>query len=184
MKLVKASAGGGKVGFDMTPMIDVCFQLIIFFMVSLRLFSPEGDFNIKMPLAAPTPGPPSDTQLPPIKIRLTAQADGCLAGLKMAERDLGGLPHREQFGKTPEEQAKYEQLKRALFRALHAQIRGIVRDAGGPGSVADTEVELDCDYNLKFDYVIEAITAVSGYVEQGRIIRLIEKVKFSPPRPR
>ncbi len=66
------------------------------------------------------------------------------------------------------------------------QIRDIVGDDRGPGSVAaSTEVELDCDYKLRFESIIDAITAVSGYVASaGRsIVKLIEKVKFSPPRP-
>ncbi len=34
----------------MTPMIDVVFQLLIFFMLTLKIIAPEGDFNINMPL--------------------------------------------------------------------------------------------------------------------------------------
>ena len=46
------------------------------------------------------------------------------------------------------------------------------------------EVELDCDYDLKYENVIEAITAVSGDVSpDGQVIKLVEKIKFSPPRP-
>ena len=36
-----------------------------------------------------------------------------------------------------------------------------------PSARADAEVELDCDYNLHYEHVIEAITAVSGYVDQS-----------------
>ena len=76
MKIGKPGGLGMKLGFDMTPMIDVCFQLIIFFMLSLRLFSPEGDFSIKMPIAAPLEGLPDESQIPPVKIRLRADAHG------------------------------------------------------------------------------------------------------------
>ena len=44
------------------------------------------------------------------------------------------------------------------------------------------EVELDCDYNLKYNYVVQAITAVSGYREGDQIVKLVEKIKFSPPK--
>jgi hypothetical protein len=34
----------------MTPMIDVVFQLMSFFMCTLKIVAPEGDFDIRMPL--------------------------------------------------------------------------------------------------------------------------------------
>ncbi len=39
-----------KIEPQMAPMIDVVFQLLIFFMLTLKITSPEGDFNINMPL--------------------------------------------------------------------------------------------------------------------------------------
>ncbi len=36
-----------------------------------------------------------------------------------------------------------------------------------PSAKADAEVELDCDYNLHYEHVIDAITAVSGYVDRS-----------------
>ncbi len=148
-----------KVTFDMTPMIDCCFQLIIFFMLSLKLLSPEGDFNIRMPLAAPSEGMPEPDQLPPMKVRLTAGAGGRLEGIQLGNRRL------------------------ASFAELRRQVRDLVGDHPGPSALQSTEVELDCDYNLDYEYVIRAITAVSGYTDsEGHIIRLVEKIKFAPPR--
>lgn len=40
-----------KVLIDMTPLIDIVFQLLTFFVMTLKVASLEGDFNIKMPLA-------------------------------------------------------------------------------------------------------------------------------------
>ena len=67
------------------------------------------------------------------------------------------------------------------WKQLHDQIAGLV----GDGSLAaSAEVELDCDYGLKYEYVIEAITAVSGSIGPGgETIKLVEKIRFSPPRP-
>jgi biopolymer transport protein ExbD len=145
---------------QMTPMIDIVFQLLVFFIMTFKIVSPEGDFNIKMPLAAPSEGLPDDNQLPPIKVTLRAASNGKLSAIRMGDRTLGG------------------------FGALRAQIREIVGDATGPGSIAEsTEVELDCDYHLKFEHVIDAITAVSGYVDDsGHVVKVIEKIKFSPPK--
>ncbi len=142
-------------------MIDVVFQLIAFFMFSFKVAAAEGDFSIKMPLAAPSAGVPSPDQLlPPIRIRLTAGPGGELSGIRMGERALPS------------------------FSALHEEILGIVGTQSGPGSLAESaEVELDVDYNLQYRFVINAITSVSGYAEpSGRIVKLIEKIKFSPPR--
>ena len=69
------------------------------------------------------------------------------------------------------------------FEELHNYVIGVI---GGnePSAKADAEVELDCDYNLHYEHVIDAITAVSGYVDRstGQIERLVEKIKFTPPQ--
>ena len=41
-----------KIEPQMAPMIDVVFLLLIFFMCTLKIISPEGDFNINMPAVA------------------------------------------------------------------------------------------------------------------------------------
>lgn len=152
--------GDEKIELQMTPMIDIVFQLLIFFIMTFKIVSPEGDFNIRMPKDAPSEGVPPDLMVS-IKVRLRANDEGILTGINMNERALG-----------------------TDFRVLHQEIRDIVGDDSGPGSIAEgTEVEFDCDFKLKFEYVIDAITAVSGYVQDGRIIKVVEKIKFSPPRP-
>ena len=151
------------VGVNMTPMIDIVFQLIIFFMLSLRLYSAEGDFSIKMPLAAPQEGLPDEVQTPPVKIRLRADAKGNLAGITMGRRRLSN------------------------FKELQHQVREIAGlDRGPTGTPGSAEVELDCDYNLKYKYVINVLTAISGYMAEDKlsIVRIIEKIRFAPPRKR
>lgn len=153
-------AASEHVGFDMTPMIDCTFQLIVFFMLTLRYVQPEGDFNIKMPLSDATASRPDDSALPPIRVRLRATGDGNLAGIQMNERPL------------------------ANFRDLRELVRGMSA-GGGPGSGSESpEIELDCDYNLRFAYTIQAITAISGYLaDDGQtVVKLCDKIKFAPPR--
>ena len=160
MRLRRAGQiGQEKITLQMTPMIDIVFQLLVFFIMTFKIVTLEGDFNIRMPLAAPSAGPVSDV-LPPIRVRLSAGPDGELVGIRMGERALSS------------------------FGELHREILAIVGPDSGPGSLAETaEVELDVDYNLNYQFVIEAITAVSGRVdENNRIVRLIEKIKFAPPR--
>jgi hypothetical protein len=54
-------------------------------------------------------------------------------------------------------------------------------DSAGPGSV-DQEVEIESDYNLKYRYVMNAMTAITGYIDPatGERHKLIEKVRFAP----
>jgi hypothetical protein len=39
-------------------------------------------------------------------------------------------------------------------------------------------------YNLKFEYIVDALTAISGFVadDHQTIVRMIEKIRFAPPR--
>lgn len=158
MKIRKTGVSDQKIELQMTPMIDIVFQLLAFFIMTFKIAAPEGDFNIKMPLAAPSQGAaPED--LPPVNIRLRAADNGELATIQFGQRSLG-----RDFG------------------ALRAQVREMIGDESGPGG-SDLEAELDCDFNLRYEYVVEAITAVSGYVTpDGRMAKLIEKIKFAPPR--
>ncbi len=152
------------VELQMTPMIDIVFQLLVFFVMTFKIAMPEGDFNIKMPLQAPSEGIPEPDQLPPIKIRMTARANGTLAQI--------------QFGNRPLRPSS------RVFDELRQNIIDLVGEEPGPSTLESTEVELDCDYNLRYEYVIEAITAVSGYVDpDGRVVKVIEKIKFAPRRP-
>ena len=146
-----------KIAIDMTPMIDVVFQLITFFMLTLKDVAVEGDFDIKMPLG-PSKGAVSETEIPPIRVKMTAEADGSRSSLLMNGSAVGD----------------FDELRRKIVDLVGT----------GPGSNADkAEVELDCDYGLRYDNVVRAITAVSGVVQpDGTIVDLVKKIKFTPPK--
>lgn len=150
--------GEEKIELQMTPMIDIVFQLLIFFVMTFKIAALEGDFSVTMP-QAPSEGQPDPAQLPPIVVRLRANENGELAAVQLNAKTLG-----QQY----------------VFEQLRAEIRAIIGDERGPG-IAEPEVELDCDYDLKYKYVIDAITAVSGYRISGtdEVKRLIEKIRFS-----
>jgi len=201
MKFALASEQPVRVSMNMMPMIDVCFQLIIFFMLSLRLFSPEGDFNINMPMAAPTAAVASPDQIPIMKVRLRARADGELAAVQFGDRLLGKQSLEElhrvvatmnaelaEAATATQRQEIVDRLEllrsevcRKVFQPLRQEVRKMVGDKAGPGA-ENTELELDCDYHLKYVYVMEAITAVSGYREGKEVTTLVGKIKFTPPR--
>jgi biopolymer transport protein ExbD len=149
-----------RVPIDMTPLIDIVFQLLAFFCMTLKVASAEGDFGIQMPPEARNAAAPDPQQAPPMLIRLRADSQGNLAELSLNDRVFAG-PDR--------------------WQQLHNHIVGLV---GDQRRAAAAEVELDCDFSLKYEHVIEAITAVSGSAgPDGRIEKLIEKIKFTPPRP-
>ena len=78
-------------------MIDVVFQLMIFFMLTFNIIAPEGDFDVRMPLGKSSAEPPDELQLPPIQVRLAADDEGTLAGISMNGEpvlDFGDLRQR------------------------------------------------------------------------------------------
>jgi biopolymer transport protein ExbD len=148
-----------RVDLNMTPLIDVVFQLMIFFMLTLKIVVPEGDFDIRMPLGKAA-GAADQRQIPPLRVRITAAPDGTWSRLL-----INGEPLES-------------------FAGLRQKVFDLVGPNTGPGSMADeAEVELDCDYGLDYAHVIEAITAVSGMVRDGQVVELVKKVKFTSPQP-
>jgi biopolymer transport protein ExbD len=147
-----------EVIIQMTPMIDIVFQLMVFFVFTFKIALPEGDFSIRMPSAErSTASTPSESPL--LKVRLRANAAGELAAVQLGDVAFEGA---------------------APFYQLQSRIRGLIGDAAGPGP-SDQEVEIDADFNLKYRYAMNAITAVTGYVDDnGEQHKLIERVRFSP----
>ena len=149
-----------KINIDMTPMIDVVFQLLIFFMLTLKLRADEGDFSINMPLGQ---SQATSEQMPDLKVRLIANPDGTLAALQFGRRNLG--------------------VGDRAYAELNRQVLNVI---GRPGSSlsSDIAVEIDPDFELHYTEVMKAITAVSGRVDpiskQPR--KYLEKVKFAKPR--
>ncbi len=72
----RESSLGDKIAIDMTPMIDVVFQLMSFFMCTLKVVAPEGDFDIRMPLGKSASAVVDDQQVPPIRVKLSADPSG------------------------------------------------------------------------------------------------------------
>ncbi len=144
---------------DLTSMIDVVFLLLIFFVMTFKIVEQEGDFSVRMPLASNSTGAVDDTELP-LKLRLKADQNGRLTSMAMNEIQLG-----------------------TDFDALRSTVIGLVGNAAPDASSEEgPEVEIDTDYNLRYEYVIQAITSVSGYKSGNDVVKLIEKIKFAKPR--
>ena len=143
---------------QMTPMIDIVFQLLVFFVFTFKIVLPEGDFNIRMPSStASQTSTPSETPL--LRVRLRATPGGELAGVQLGDTTY--------TGKDP-------------FLQLHNDIRGLIEDDAGPGST-DQEVEIEADYDLKYRYAMNAMTAITGKIDpNGEQHKLVERVRFAP----
>lgn len=187
----------GKIPIDMTAMIDVVFQLLTFFMLTLKSVVVEGDFNIRMPLGA-SAGAAEENPIPPLILKMTATPEGRLAGVQMGGKSIVGQDLLGELGSAdalleqamaagPGNQGAMKQARRAkeltaqkLTATLQAQI---VDTFGNDLSRAElTELELDCDPGLKYDHVVSAITAASGILKGDEVVPLIQKIKFAPPK--
>ncbi|MDR1959710.1 MAG: biopolymer transporter ExbD [Planctomycetaceae bacterium] len=153
--MMKRPHAAVSLDWDMTPMIDVVFLLMIFFVFTFKIVKQEGDFSIKMPLSGGNSSSLSLDTSEPVRIRLLADSNGELASIMMGDRSLG-----------------------TSFTILRQQVMAYVGSLS-PQARGEAEAELRCDYELKYKYTVDAMTAISGYYENGQIVPLIEKVKFA-----
>ena len=164
MKIRNADAHqSDKAELNMTSMIDIVFQLLVFFIMTFKITAMEGDFNVKMPRASSQNDAIDQPFDEPIKIQLKADEDGTILDI---------IVDGESKGKS--------------FQAL---ANFVAAKAGPPGPerqrvIEETEVEFDCDFDLQYAEVIAAITAVSGKRRtDGEIEKLFEKIKFKDQAP-
>jgi biopolymer transport protein ExbD len=158
MKIRRTTSGApDKIELNMTPMIDVVFQLLSFFMFTLRISAVEGNFDIKMPSAARTMVEIPDANVA-MKVRLIARPDGSLGQIIYNDRPI------------------------TSFAALRSQIVAFI--GNDQATRQNAEVEIDADFNLHYKHVMDTITHVSGYLAEDGLTRvdLVQKIKFAPPR--
>jgi biopolymer transport protein ExbD len=113
---------------DMTPMIDMTFQLITFFMFVMNFSEAEQDERIQLPssqLAKPVEGV-TET---PITLQLTDNGSIIYAGEMVAVQDIGGYLEREKSvmidaGKEP---SAATVIVRADGRAKAGEVQEVIR---------------------------------------------------------
>ncbi len=164
MKIVGALQEENEdIKLNMTAMIDVVFQLLIFFIMTFKIVALEGDFNVKMPLASAEP--PTDTIENPttvITVKMSAGEDGIIAAIDVDD----GLETQSLTGVT-------------MFSELTNFVESVLSNNADPSTAEDIEVEFDIDYALKYQYTVKAIGAVSGKVLPDETVKtLVEKIKF------
>jgi biopolymer transport protein ExbD len=155
---VRNTGSEEKIELQMTPMIDIVFQLLVFFIMTFKIVSQEGDFDIKMPLAAQGPGSIEDETLLPLTLELRADAAGNINRIQLNEKSFG-----------------------TSFDQLHDYVIGYI--GTDENRREKTELEIQADYQLRYENVIEALSAVRGRrKDDGTIEDLITKIKFAPPQ--
>ena len=156
---VRRKDAGAKNELNMTSMIDIVFLLLVFFVMTFKIVEMEGDFSIRMPLAGAAGAVTDNTDLP-LKLRMTADAAGNLASMSMNDISLGRDMDR--------------------LRSTVVSLIGTPSPDAAPED--GPELEIDTDYNLRYEHVIDAITHVSGTKDGDQVVKLIEKIKFAKPR--
>lgn len=144
-----------KVETQMTPMIDVVFLLLIFFLVTFKIVSQEGDFDITMP--PPESAGPPDSATIAIVVRMTADANG----------NLVDLIYKDQVIEASTDAARFDALQELVYRD--------VEDLGPEL----TEVEIDYDFNLQYGYVMTAISHINGRYVNNQLVDMVEKIRFT-----
>ena len=166
MKIRETHRHEEKIELQMAPMIDIVFQLLIFFIMTFKITAMEGDFNIKMPKGA-KPSENRDFE-PPMTIELQSDSEGDIADI-ILKRPSGDVSLRP----NPFEAQK-------LYQRLSEEIIAYVGTGPEQGDAASsTEIIFDCDEYLRYEEAVNAITAVTGYInEEGELVTLVENVKF------
>ncbi|MFK7768925.1 MAG: ExbD/TolR family protein [Mariniblastus sp.] len=147
-----------EIKLNMTAMIDIVFQLLVFFIMTFKVVTMEGDFTVKMPMASQNASSIDDVLPDIITVALRAGEDGKINSI-IVDGD-------ETFAEAD------------MYRKLTQLIESRLGAEADPENEMETEVEFDIDYGLKYSYTVKAIEAVSGKVENGVVKKLIEKVKF------
>ncbi|MBL9093610.1 MAG: biopolymer transporter ExbD [Planctomycetaceae bacterium] len=154
----RSSSLPAKVDPQMTPMIDVVFQLLAFFLLTFRLASVEGDLALKLPAREMRESGFTEGR-ERFQIRLAADERGELAEWRLDEGPAGR--GRGSLG---------------LLRGELLARADAARAAGAP----EPEAELVCDDRLRYEHVLAAIEhATTARDADGRSKPVLRKVRVA-----
>ncbi|MDP1798167.1 MAG: biopolymer transporter ExbD [Planctomycetaceae bacterium] len=153
-----------RIPFPLASWIGVVLLLTVLALGSLQSTATEGDFQRHLP--ALTQAGSANNRLAEIRVGLRSDANGALTEITVGQYSLGG--------------------DAAAFERLNAEILRLLTRTGNPLPQA-VEVEIDSDYELRYEYVIRAVAACSGRIDPQtkELVRFVERIKFTPPhRPK
>ena len=118
----------------MTPMIDVVFLLLAFFVLTFKIIVPEGDFNIQM--SAMGQAQSVEINADSLLVRLYAHDDGLLSGIQLNDKKIENFDSLRQSVLAialtnpdvevvlhPDEHLHYEYVVKAIT-AINGEVRG------------------------------------------------------------
>ncbi len=143
------------------PLIDVVFMLLAFLLITFKMNAPEGDFEILMPPTgdgATSLSPAALPEIAPVQIRILLSADtnGNLTNVQIGSVDLGPDPER-----------------------LRDYLVELVGTAPSEIERQKWEAEIIFDEHLRYQHVIDAMTSVRGYLQDGHLVPLIDKINIA-----
>ncbi len=150
-----------EIRLNMTAMIDIVFQLLVFFIMTFKVVAMEGDFTVKMPLASVNQEESMEDDFPTvINVSLASGANGIIQSIIVDDDATFSDPN-----------TMYAQLTKVIEEKLAGE--------GNPEEGKETEVEFDIAPELKYRYTVQAIERVSGKIlPDGSVKKLIKKIKF------
>lgn len=147
------------VDLNMTPMIDVVFQLLTFFLMTFRVAAVEGDFELRLP-APDRPGLADEAlrNVERIVVRIQSDANGEPTSLQLGTQSIPIGP--------------------GAFNRLRAEFLRTAAQALAAGRPLPT-LEIDADDGLQYEYVARTIAAASPRIdERGNPAPLVQAVHF------
>ena len=166
MKFKARESNAEELQLNMTAMIDIVFQLLVFFIMTFKVTALEADFNIRMPSVSSNTTVDVDIEPTVIEVALKADSDRRLSRIDVEVINSGQ-------GSSYSGKNQYAQL--TTF------VEHVITQESDP-SQGGVEVEFDIDESLRYAYTVQAIEAVFGKVEDGKVSKLVENIKFRPKR--
>ena len=175
-----------EIKLQMTAMIDIVFQLLVFFIMTFKITALEGDFQVNMPQASVDPQlelEPLENSIrihlfenpQPLTIKYT-NADG-----EEMTRTVRNTLQSIEITVGDREPVSFSHLGKEsdAFASLHEFIKNLVESETDPSKAKELEVEFEVDPNLIHGDTVRAVEAVSARIGEDRtIIPMIEKIKF------
>lgn len=131
-----AGSEDGDIGFQIAPMVDVVFVLMLFFMASAGMQVAEKELSINLPSGVST----KQSETPPTPIIVTIAADGSvevngqsydetnspdLAGTREKFKELMSFGSKDPVIVQPAPEARQEQIVKVLNAAAAAGVQNL-----------------------------------------------------------
>jgi|GEM_PF-3456523 len=177
---------------DMTSMIDIVFMLLIFFILTFNPTKPETNFSLVL-LQSPPGEEILEEPLP--AVRLLGAKNGDLREVALVESSRGEklfAPKKWQVVPTTKPDPKSQDPKTPLNKAhsaeltkIFGELREIMKEIKASGEWKDPQITIFCSKEVRYHYLIEALSAVSGERvnsdnpdEAGEVVNIFPKIQF------